>query len=180
MSSADHAQDLHNIISQLPSGNLRIIHNYDYNTVLGLTYAAMYPDGFDRMINDGTFDAVKVWKSGDNDPVSVQDANKAVEAYFDSCAASQPCSIDGLATPDPNNFPIGNCAGCYFWNSTASAIKVRYYLSLLVYCRPSASHHTDHAARFVLKLSKLNTTSHHLSPPSRAPFAVTARPLGML
>jgi hypothetical protein len=83
----------------------------------------MFPNGFDRMVMDGTVDAKKVWDSGDNDPVTVQDSNKAVQAYFDSCAASTPCTLSNLGTSDPN-FPVGNCGGCYFWSSTANGVRV--------------------------------------------------------
>jgi len=123
MSSADHARDLNNIISQLPKGIFINIYNYGYATVLGATYAAMYPNSFDRMVMDGTVDTKKVWKSGDNDLVAVQDANKAVQAYFDSCAASTPCTLAD-ATNSNGNYPVGDCGGCYFWANTSAGVQV--------------------------------------------------------
>jgi len=123
MSSADHARDMNNIISQLPKGTFTNIYNYGYATVLGATYAAMYPNSFDRMVMDGTVDAKKVWKSGDNDLVAVQDANKAVQAYFDSCAASTPCTLADV-TNSNGNYPVGDCGGCYFWVSTSAGVQV--------------------------------------------------------
>lgn len=75
---------------------------------------------------DGTVDAQKVWKSGDNDLVAIQDANKAVQAFFDSCAASTPCTLDDVNVTDPGSFPVGDCAGCYFWANTSAGVQVSF------------------------------------------------------
>jgi hypothetical protein len=83
--------------------------------VVGLTYAALFPNSFDRMTNDGTIDANKAYKSGNNDSTS---ANKALQAFFDSCAASTPCPLANASIPDPNQLiAVGNCYGCYIWGT---------------------------------------------------------------
>jgi hypothetical protein len=123
MGSADAARDLNNIVSKLPPGKILHIHNYGYTTVMGTIYAALFPNGFDRMTNDGTFDAAKVVKDGGNDPVAIKDAEKALQAFFDSCAAAQPCTI-----ADPGAFFNPDaCTGCYFWAPTAAGVKVRQH-----------------------------------------------------
>lgn len=117
MGSVDNARDLNNIISQLPTGTFTNLYFYSYQTVLGATYAAMFPDNFDRMTLDGVVDAAKVYDRGDNDQVRIQDGEKAVQAFFDSCAASAPCT---------ENQPLFTCSGCYFWAPTANGVKARY------------------------------------------------------
>jgi hypothetical protein len=115
MGTPDSARDLNNIISQLPKGTFVHIQNFGYTTVLGATYAALFPNGFDRMTMDGTVDAQKVYNTGGNDPVSVQDSEKALGAFFDSCAASTPCTSADVGA---------DCDGCYFWASTPAGVKV--------------------------------------------------------
>jgi hypothetical protein len=142
MGSPDKARDMNNILSKLPSGTFIHIHSkhltlweiilfqvltrptdFGYETVMGATYAAMFPNSFDRMTQDGSFDAVKVYDSGNNDPVSIQDGEKGLQAFFDSCAAATPCTItdpDAGLDPSSANF----CTGCYFHAPTAAGVKV--------------------------------------------------------
>ncbi|PBK65608.1 alpha/beta-hydrolase [Armillaria solidipes] len=61
---------------------------FSYGTVLGSTFAAMFPDKVERMILDGVVD-VDGYYSGDwrNELV---DADKDMESFFDSCVAAGP------------------------------------------------------------------------------------------
>lgn len=87
---------------------------YDTSTQLGQTYAAMYPNGFDRLTLDGVINAEKYYSITDYGVTSIADTNKAKAAFLDICAASVPC------TPISD---FGTC--CAFWNSSAAAIQVR-------------------------------------------------------
>jgi hypothetical protein len=90
---------------------------------MGATYAALFPNGFDRMTMDGSSDAAKVYDQGNNNPVTIQDGEKGLQAFFDSCAAAQPCTItDPDAGLDPSSPHF--CTGCYFWAPTAAEVKV--------------------------------------------------------
>ncbi|SJL01172.1 uncharacterized protein ARMOST_04490 [Armillaria ostoyae] len=61
---------------------------FSYGTVLGSTFAAMFPDKVERMILDGVVD-VDGYYSGDwrNELV---DADKDMESFFDGCVAAGP------------------------------------------------------------------------------------------
>ena len=116
MGTADNARDLNTIVKQLPPGQKAMLF-YGYPTAIGITYAAMFPNGFDMMTLDGAVNAQKLFASGLNTPDAIRDAEKALQVFFDSCAAAGPCDA---------NVPFDNCqVGCYFWESTADAIRVR-------------------------------------------------------
>ena len=117
MGTADNARDLNTIVKQLPTGKNSMLF-YGYPTAIGITYAAMFPNGFDTMTLDGAVNAEKLFASGLNTPDAVQDGEKALQVFFDSCSAAGPCAAD---------VPFENCTvGCYFWESTPEAIKVRF------------------------------------------------------
>src|SRR3569833_3265096 len=116
MGSPDAARDLNFMLSQVGATATKTLRFNSYATVLGTTYAAMYPNGFDVMILDGQTDTAKVYARGDNAPASIRDAAVAEQIFIDSCAAAQPSN----ATE-----PFGTRQGCYFWAPTAKAVKVR-------------------------------------------------------
>lgn len=119
MGTADNARDLRTIVKQLPAGKKKSMLFYGYPTAIGLTYAAMFPNGFDFMILNGAVNADKLFESGLNSPDAVQDADKALRVFFDSCSAAGPCAA---------NVPIQDCTqGCYFWEATPKAIKVGFW-----------------------------------------------------
>lgn len=107
MGTADNARDMNQIVTLLKAQSSAVIFMrfHDYSTALGVTYASLYPDGFDRMLLDGTVDVRKVFKSGDNGVSSIQDASKAEQVFFDSCAAA-------------------GAGGCGFWAATPALVKV--------------------------------------------------------
>lgn len=115
MGSPDAARDLNNIVSQFPASTFKYMWHFSYATLFGTTYAAMYPNGFDRMLLDGQVDAVKVYQGGDNDRTSIEDAAVGEQIFYDSCAAAPQCHA---------NDTLGTCNGCYFWAPTAKAVKV--------------------------------------------------------
>jgi pimeloyl-ACP methyl ester carboxylesterase len=120
--TADNVRDLNNIVTQLNS-KFVAMYFYSYYTMIGTSYASMYPNGFDRMIFDGTVNAELQYSIGDNGISSLQDAEKGLQIFFDSCAASTKCSW-------PAN-PLYTCTGCYFWAPTAAGVKVCPYRSQL-------------------------------------------------
>ncbi|PBK86199.1 hypothetical protein ARMGADRAFT_1017465 [Armillaria gallica] len=59
-----------------------------YGTVLGSTFAAMFPDKVERMVLDGVVD-VNAYYSGDWRN-SIVDADKVMQSFFDGCVAAGP------------------------------------------------------------------------------------------
>jgi hypothetical protein len=76
----------------------------------------MYPKGFDKMALDGVVNTAKLYLLGDNGPGSIIDAQKAVQVYYDSCAAAGPCTSSSIP---------GTC--CEFWAATPAAVQVCVY-----------------------------------------------------
>jgi pimeloyl-ACP methyl ester carboxylesterase len=75
-----------------------------YGTVLGLTFASLFPNRIGRMILDGVVDAddyyMGKWQS-------IADADKAVESFFTYCYSA-------------------GASNCAFWANSSQAIKTRY------------------------------------------------------
>ncbi|KJA21599.1 hypothetical protein HYPSUDRAFT_140328, partial [Hypholoma sublateritium FD-334 SS-4] len=75
---------------------------FSYGTILGATFAAMFPDKVERMVLDGVSDSedyyASRWASG------LMDTDKAMESFYTGCAA---------AGPD----------GCAFWAPTTEEIR---------------------------------------------------------
>jgi hypothetical protein len=111
--SADSARDLNRIITLIGGNKLRTMNFYGYSTVLGTTYAAMFPNGFDRMLLDGVVNTPKLYLVGDNGPSSIIDAKKGEQVFFDSCSAAGACPASGFN---------GNC--CPFWAATPALVQV--------------------------------------------------------
>ncbi|KAJ6602330.1 Alpha/Beta hydrolase protein [Mycena sp. CBHHK59/15] len=59
-----------------------------YGTVLGATFATLFPDKVERMVIDGVMDW-EAWYSA-NMTISMEDTNKALQTFFDGCAAAGP------------------------------------------------------------------------------------------
>lgn len=122
MGTADNARDLHTIVSLLPAGQ-KIMTYYGPSSAIGLTYAAMYPTGFDGMTFDGALNVEELFATGLNSPSTVQDGDKALQMFFDSCAAAGPntCDITTSFFNCPSN-------GCWFWRPTGKQVKVRVHV----------------------------------------------------
>ncbi|KAG2014271.1 hypothetical protein CC2G_011104 [Coprinopsis cinerea AmutBmut pab1-1] len=80
---------------------------FSYGTVLGATFAAMFPENVERMVLDGVVD-IENWYNGIWGS-ELQDASSALDHFFQACAAS----------PSPKN--------CALHDPDASVIKARYY-----------------------------------------------------
>lgn len=92
----------------------------------------MYLNGFDRMVMDGIVDTVKVWSTGGNEPVAVQDSKRALKVCFESCAAAPACKLSDVQGSDPN-YPLGTCGCCYFWAPTTAEVEARFNRLLAKY-----------------------------------------------
>ncbi|KAJ7250171.1 Alpha/Beta hydrolase protein [Mycena haematopus] len=63
-------------------------YGVSYGSVLGATFAAMYPDKVERIIIDGVVDP-EAWFSA-NLTIEATDTDKALQTFFDGCAAAGP------------------------------------------------------------------------------------------
>ncbi|KAJ7250177.1 Alpha/Beta hydrolase protein [Mycena haematopus] len=63
-------------------------YGVSYGSVLGATFAAMFPDKVERIIIDGVVDP-EAWFSA-NLTIEATDTDKALQTFFDGCAAAGP------------------------------------------------------------------------------------------
>ncbi|KAJ6610174.1 Alpha/Beta hydrolase protein [Mycena sp. CBHHK59/15] len=63
-------------------------YGVSYGSILGATYAAMFPDKVERIIIDGVLDADAWYQS--NLTIELTDTDKVLQSFFDSCAAAGP------------------------------------------------------------------------------------------
>ncbi|KAJ7921954.1 Alpha/Beta hydrolase protein [Mycena leptocephala] len=63
-------------------------YGISYGSVLGATFAAMFPDKVERILIDGVLDP-DAWFSA-NLTIEVTDTDKALQTFFDGCAAAGP------------------------------------------------------------------------------------------
>lgn len=82
LGTASHARDLREVMRLMGEERLRY-WGFSYGTVLGGTFAAMYPRLVERMVNDGNVD-YREWYSGGYVNF-LHDADKVVEAFYASC-----------------------------------------------------------------------------------------------
>ncbi|KIL59088.1 hypothetical protein M378DRAFT_276889 [Amanita muscaria Koide BX008] len=61
---------------------------FSYGSVLGATFAALFPDKVDRLIIDGVVDADDYYQNAWNN--SLIDTDKVMQAFFDGCFAAGP------------------------------------------------------------------------------------------
>ncbi|MCJ1265041.1 hypothetical protein MMC22_004916 [Lobaria immixta] len=102
-----NAKDLHTIMKATGAKKVDAFWGYHYATLLGETYAALYPHEFDQLILDGVVDGEKQYDEGDFGPSSILGAEKAVQAFFNTCSGAGP-------------------AGCPFYEPTPQLVKKRY------------------------------------------------------
>ncbi|MCJ1469674.1 hypothetical protein MMC07_008310 [Pseudocyphellaria aurata] len=107
MDTYHNAMDLHTIMKATGAKKVHAFWGYHYATLLGETYAALYPHEFDHMILDGVVDGEKQYDFGDVGPSSILGAEKAVQAFFNTCSGAGP-------------------TGCPFYESTPQLVKERY------------------------------------------------------
>ena len=104
----NNARDLSTIIKAIGGKGKFAFWGYQYATLLGETFAGLYPDILDYLILDGVVQGEKAYGFGDTGPSSIRDAEKAFNVFFTSCAAA------------------GN-ASCAFYEATPELIKARYH-----------------------------------------------------
>lgn len=102
-----NAMDLHTIMKATGAKKVDAFWGYHYATLLGETYAALYPHEFDHMVLDGVVDGEKQYGFGDVGPSSILGAEKAIQAFFNTCSGA-------------------GAAGCPFYAPTPELVKKRY------------------------------------------------------
>ncbi|KAJ7663541.1 Alpha/Beta hydrolase protein [Mycena rosella] len=73
-------------------------YGISYGSVLGATFAALFPDKVERILIDGVLDA-DAWFSA-NLTIEATDTDKVLQTFFDSCAAAGP-SLCAFYAPTP-------------------------------------------------------------------------------
>lgn len=102
-----NAMDLHTIMRATGAKKVDAFWGYHYATLLGETYAALYPDEFDHLILDGVVDGEKQYDFGDVGPSSILGAEKAIQAFFNTCSGA-------------------GAKGCTFYEPTPRLVRERY------------------------------------------------------
>ncbi|KAL3422757.1 alpha/beta hydrolase fold family protein [Phlyctema vagabunda] len=87
VSTASHARDMLEILDKTGWSKLRY-WGFSYGTVLGVTFASMYPEKVERMVNDGNVDLTE-WTSGRHIHF-MQDTDKVMEAFYRFCHIAGP------------------------------------------------------------------------------------------
>ncbi|KAK4200084.1 Alpha/Beta hydrolase protein [Triangularia verruculosa] len=113
-STAYHARDMLEIIEQMGEEKLKY-WGFSYGTVLGGTFAALWPNRVERMVNDGNVDYVEWYQGGYVN--FLHDTDVVMEAFFTHCHRVGPLL-------------------CAFYSPTPSQIKFRLF-SLLDSIRQS-------------------------------------------
>ncbi|GKZ70395.1 hypothetical protein AnigIFM50267_006037 [Aspergillus niger] len=93
MNTWSTAHDLHHIAQLLqpdPHADAKLQYwGYSYGTLLGVTYASLFPNQVQRMVLDGVVDALS-WYSGEMS-TSLRDADRVFDSFFRYChQAGQP------------------------------------------------------------------------------------------
>lgn len=97
--TASHARDLLEILTQMGEQKLQY-WGFSYGTVLGGTFAAMYPDKVGRLVSDGNVDYEEWYNSAHVN--AVRDADAVVEAFYALCHQAGPrrCALHGPTPED--------------------------------------------------------------------------------
>ncbi|EHA51872.1 hypothetical protein MGG_05855 [Pyricularia oryzae 70-15] len=97
ISTASHARDMLEILHQTGEDKLKY-WGFSYGTILGGTFAAMYPDKVERLVSDGNVD-LREWYTHvhTNFP---RDADKVMQAFYDLCATAGPSKC-AFHSPSP-------------------------------------------------------------------------------
>ncbi|KAI4212385.1 MAG: hypothetical protein LQ351_004955 [Letrouitia transgressa] len=103
----NNARDLKTIIKAIGGRGKFAFWGYQYASLLGETLAGLYPNVLDNLILDGVVQGEKAYKFGDNGPSAIQDAEKAFNVFFTSCANA-------------------NNATCAFHEATPELIRARF------------------------------------------------------
>lgn len=96
--TASHARDLLAVLEGIGGGAARLRYwGFSYGTVLGGTFAAMWPDRVERMVSDGNVDYEEWYRSARVN--SVRDADAIMNAFYALCHEAGP---DGCALYSPS------------------------------------------------------------------------------
>ncbi|EIN12410.1 alpha/beta-hydrolase [Punctularia strigosozonata HHB-11173 SS5] len=64
---------------------------FSYGTILGITYASMFPDNIDRLIVDGVVDSENYMKTLWSN--NLRDTDKVLDQFYTACANSTSCAL---------------------------------------------------------------------------------------
>jgi pimeloyl-ACP methyl ester carboxylesterase len=97
--TASHARDLLEVMEQAGQDKLQY-WGFSYGTVLGGTFAAMYPDRVGRLVSDGNVDYEEWFNSRHVN--SVRDADEVMAAFYRLCHEAGPrrCAFHGPSPDD--------------------------------------------------------------------------------
>lgn len=99
-----HARDLLAILDLLGENKLRY-WGFSYGTILGGTFAALYPDRVGRLVSDGNVDYQEWYNSAHVN--AIRDADTVMDAFYALCHDAGPSK-------------------CAFWGSSPQDIKKRH------------------------------------------------------
>lgn len=96
--TASHARDMLEVLDRIEGGDGMLRYwGFSYGTVLGGTFAAMYPDRVARLVSDGNVD-YEEWYNGLH-VNSVRDADSVMDAFYRLCHQAGPlgCALHGAS-----------------------------------------------------------------------------------
>lgn len=97
-STASHARDMLEILHQLGEEKLKY-WGFSYGTILGGTFAAMYPEKVERLVSDGNVD-YREWHEKTHLNF-LHDTDKVMQAFFDLCHRAGP-DVCAFYAPSPD------------------------------------------------------------------------------
>ncbi|KAG0652086.1 hydrolase [Hyphodiscus hymeniophilus] len=89
VSTASTARDMLEIMEKAGQDKLKY-WGFSYGTILGTTFAAMFPDRIERMVNDGNVDAAQYFSGSGSH--YLHDTDKVMEAFYHFCHIAGPSS----------------------------------------------------------------------------------------
>ncbi|KAI3397104.1 hypothetical protein diail_11247 [Diaporthe ilicicola] len=97
--TASHARDMLEILDQMGQEKLQY-WGFSYGTILGGTFAALYPDRVGRLVSDGNVD-YEEWYNGLHIN-AVRDADSVMAAFYTLCHKAGPlgCAFHGTSPTD--------------------------------------------------------------------------------
>lgn len=96
--TASHARDMLEMLTQMGEDKLQY-WGFSYGTILGGTFAAMYPDKVGRLVSDGNVDYQEWYNNMHVN--AVRDADSIVEAFYNLCHKAGPSKC-ALHEPSPD------------------------------------------------------------------------------
>ncbi|KAL4896108.1 Alpha/Beta hydrolase protein [Aspergillus ambiguus] len=92
------AADMNSILDALGQKDMAY-WGFSYGSLLGQTYAGLFPDRSKRIIIDGVVDQYE-WYEGVYEAESLEDTDKVLDGFFDECikAGAERCALASLTT----------------------------------------------------------------------------------